>query len=207
MRILCPLYTYAQDNATYDARAALLNAGDIAIVTSSNSGPDPYDTALDAQIVELKERGVLVFGYVHVSYGDRPFGAVLADITAWRRNYAVTRIFVDEWPTHAVHEVGLMWSLVRGFGGSGTVDRPILAINPGTPMPRLTNVPPGTLVVTHEGTTIPPTDYLPKAWEAALIHSNPEPVAARTYLVGHGWQWGHASSDGADGNPWDEAGA
>jgi hypothetical protein len=203
MRTLMPLYSWAQDNATYDARAALLNAGDIAIVTSSSSGPDPYDPALDAQIVELKDRDILVFGYVHVSYGTRPIRDVLRDLTAWRRGYGVTRMFLDEWSTDMVHEVGFMWGAVRGYGGPGTTDHPILAINPGVPMPRLTSVPPGTLVITHEGTTLP--NWTPKPWEATLVHSFTDPVAGRAALDRWGWSWGFCSSDGADGNPWDEA--
>jgi len=203
LRTLMPCYTWAGDDATYDARAAQLKPGDIAIVTSTLSGPSPFDPALHAQIVELDQADVLVFGYVACDYGERSLREILADITLWRHDYAVRRVFLDEWAADMHNEIGLMWGAVRGYGGRGTTDRPILAVNPGITMPLLRTVPPGTLVVTHEGTAVPPPGT-PQPWEAALVHSHPRPDACRVTLERDGWGWGYCTSDGLDGNPFDE---
>lgn len=203
MRQIVPMFTWAQDHATYAARAARLNAGDIAIVTSSNNGPTPYDPVLRGHVRDLDERGVLVFGYVPAGYGSRPFGDVLDDITAWRRSYDVRRVFFDEWAGNR-DLVGLCWGMIRGYGGSGTTDRPILVVNPGVPGITGT-VPPGTLVVTHESAQRPNT-AAPHPWEAAIVHSTLFPADTRRYLAAHGWRWGFVTSDGADGNSYDEVG-
>lgn len=206
MRSMCPLYTYSRDMSTWAARIALLNAGDIAIVVGENSGPGPFDLALAAHIHELEAKGVLVFGYVHVSYGARPLGEVLEDITDWRVDYGVKRVFLDEWSNVHHAELGLMWGAVRGRVTEA--DRkagPYLIANPGAAV-TWPSVPAGTLVVTHEDASLP--NWTPKPWEATLVHSFAADLAAgRAALERWGWQWGWLTSDGPDGNPWDEVAA
>lgn len=191
--------------STWTARIAPLNAGDIAIVTSSNSGPDPYDPALATHIAELEAKGVLTFGYVHVTYGGRRIGSVLEDITDWRTDFGVKRIFLDEWvPAHHA-ELGLMWGAVRGrVVDTDRKAGPYLIANPGVPV-TWPSVPSGTLVVTHEGATLP--NWSPRPWEAAIVHSLNDPATAHGILVRQGWQWGYTTSDGlTDSNPFDEVG-
>ena len=203
MKTLSPLYVWSQDLTTYAARVAELQAGDIAIVVSSRSGPgQAVDPSLMQHIADLNAKGVDVLGYIHVSYGQRTIDAVLDDIEAWHRFYGVTRLFVDEWPADwGLRYIGACWGATRGYTGKGTIAKPILVVNPGQPIELRGTLPDGVLIVTYEGFTLP--GWAPQPWEVAIVHDCADPVAVRAGLAANGWVWGFVTSDGADGNAFD----
>lgn len=206
MRQLVPLYTWAQDTATWTARLDLLTAGDIVVVAGPGSGPPKWtDPDLATRIAECQARKLHVLGYVPLGYGDYFIDDVLSDLVDWHHNHAITRIFFDEWPAEwTQRHLGALWGAVRGYAGRGSVDRPIMVVNPGVDTPMDDIEPPaGTLIVTHESRDIP-EPRRPKRWEVALVHSYPDPYIGGSHLHAQGWEWGHVTSDGADGNPWDE---
>lgn len=205
MKSTAPMYTHAGDEDAYVARMALLKAGDLAIVTGDNSGPGTApDDNLAHHIATLRGNGIHVVGYVHISYGQRPFGDVIEDIATWRRWYGVTAPFIDEWPVRfGIGELNLMWCIARGYSGKGSPDKPILVVNPGVPWDSKGVPLPGVLVVAHED-DIFPHGVIPKPWEVAMIHSSSAVQADTGNLAANGWQWGWVTSDGLDGNPWDD---
>lgn len=209
IRELVPLYTWAGDIGTWRARLDRLTAGSVVVVTGPKSGPPlARDADLAAHIDDIRTRHLLPFGYVPLGYGDRSVEEVLDDLTDWHVLHGITRVFFDEWPAGWGHRhLGALWGAVRGYTGRGSADRPILAINPGITVASLTATAPpaGTLIVTHEAATMP--DRRPQRWEVALVHSHPSPAEATDTLDTAGWQWGHVTSDGRDGNPWDQAAA
>jgi len=209
MHPLTPLYTHASDSVTYEARARLLGPGDIAIVTSSQSGPSPFDAALVGRIRDLESHGVTVLGYVHASYGARTVDELLDDIVAWHRDYAVPRVFVDEWSADwGARYLGAVWGAIRGYVKSTPANPVILAVNPGVPLPLVNPPGTGTVVVVHENTE-PPFGMTPQPWEAAIVHSTPPGQVADVWrhLELQGFQYGYVTSDGlTDSNPFDEEG-
>ena len=209
MRTLCPLFTWAGDLATYATRVAELQAGDVAVVVSSRSGPgQAVDPSLMQHIADLSGGRVDVLGYIHIDEAGRgrtrTIDAVLDDIEAWHRFYGVTRLFVDEWPADwGLRYIGAVWGATRGYSGKGTIAKPILVINPGQPLELRGTLPDGVLIVTHEGTDTVPA-WSPQPWEAVIVHDSADPVATRARLAANGWAWGYVTSDGSDGNPYDE---
>lgn len=204
MRTACPLYTWA-GSPTYITRIAELHAGDVAIVTGDNSGPGTVvDPNLTQRIADLTAKGVDVLGYVDVAYGARRLESVLDDLAKWHGWYGVTRPFFDDWPKNwGARYIGAMWGAVRGYSGRGTPERPILTVNPGTLLALTAPPPAGTLIVEHEGSTFPTAT--PHPWSVALVWGQADPAATRAALDAAGWQFGYVTSDGADGNPYDEA--
>ena len=203
MRTLAPLYTYAGDTAIYAARVVELQPGDVAVVTSGDSGPLPVDQRLMQHIADLGARGVQVLGYVHLDEPSRqqrrPVDAVLGDIATWALRYGVNRVFFDEWPASwGSRWLGAMWGACRGYTGSRGV---VCAANPGVPLHLTVPPPAGALVVTHEGPTVP--SWRPEPWEVAIVHSVTDVAQTRAQLAVAGWQWGYVTADGPDGNPFD----
>lgn len=205
MKTIMPLYTWEGFTAIYAARVAQLKPGDIAVVNGANNGPGDFRTELmAAHITGMQAKNVIVMGYVHVSHGERTMDDVLDDIVCWRLWYGVTRVFVDEWPEDwGSAYIGSVWGAVRGYSGRGTLDDPILCVNPGRWIEQTLDPPAGTLVVTHEGTTYPPSLGEPAPWEAVILREQVEPVVTRWHLAKDGWAWGFVTSDGADGNGYD----
>ena len=67
------------------------------MVANVNSGPgtsvDPnYATAIS----RARSAGIVMYGYVHTSYGQRSTATVESEIRAWKSFYGVTNIFLDE---------------------------------------------------------------------------------------------------------------
>lgn len=145
-------------------------------------------------------------GYVDVSYGRRPVGAVRADAAAWRDRYGVRAIFLDQVPS-TVREGAWSLDLVDGLRADGC---DLVALNPGTvPHPDVVRV--GDVTCVFEGTgrehrraTFPPwlnAEGDRKLWH--LVHSCPprrQPAAARR-AARRGAQLAWATA-GTLPNPW-----
>ncbi len=64
--------------------------------TSTNGPGTSVRSDLMAEINQMRQAGIRVFGYVYTSFGDRDPAAVKADIDQWKTLYNVTNIMFDE---------------------------------------------------------------------------------------------------------------
>ncbi|MHB8579801.1 MAG: spherulation-specific family 4 protein [Ignavibacteriaceae bacterium] len=100
MKIMVPAY-FDPSSSDYWSRLATESAkmpGALYAIANVNSGPGTqYSAAYNAVINNMHDSSGKVIGYVHTSYGSRPFSAVKADIDAWYSFYpSLDGIFIDE---------------------------------------------------------------------------------------------------------------
>ena len=101
-------------------------------VVNPNSGPGDAPWAdVAAQVRAAQARGVVVLGYVHTSYGRRPFSEVQSEIGRYRRWYGVDGIFLDE---ASDDDAGLPYYLRCHAAVRAVIPQAIVVINPGTPV-------------------------------------------------------------------------
>jgi Spherulation-specific family 4 len=128
IRVGAPAYfspRYAPDDWT-----ALLGAGDGSlVVVNPASGPAPGMRGdYRQQIREAQRRGVLVYGYVDVTYGRRRRRDVLREIGAYATALGVDGVFLDQVPADGAR-LRRLARLMRPVRGAGVR----VAINPGQP--------------------------------------------------------------------------
>jgi len=99
------------------------------VVMNPNSGPG---TSKDQAYVEIVNRatqkGVVVIGYSHTSYGKRDINTVKNEVDLYKSWYGVVGIFFDETPTSEadITYYTQLYDFVKSNGG-------VVVINPGTP--------------------------------------------------------------------------
>jgi hypothetical protein len=187
---IIPAYTWHGQLLTRLA-AENLKQGDRVILNPSN-GPMPDDETERLNIQNamrfVRDRKGISLGYVHLSYGARPIGDVIADIVSWRAQ-GISPIFFDETPA-SWGSIDIMFMVALTSSKS--------VFNPGTPLTGATAaMPPGVVVITHESGEAPARK--PQPWEAALVHSG---GASLEQLAANGWKWGYTTTDTLP-NPWD----
>lgn len=202
MKTICPLYTWAGNHLTINARIDALGEGDLAIV-NPNNGPGPYDHDVALAIERLKGRKVKVLGYVHLDWGRRTLGAVFADIALWRREYNVREIFFDEAPADGLI-LGLLWGAVRGYSRQD----PLMVANTGVSrllLPEGYYPPAKTIIVTYEGKGLPPAPP-EQPWEATIVWGSDNADRDRQALKAMNAKYAYVTDDGEPGdlNPYDE---
>jgi Spherulation-specific family 4 len=102
------------------------------VVANPHNGPgtDQLHAYVDA-IEHAHQVGIVVLGYVHVSYGGRDVAEVVADVERWYAWYAVGGIFVDEVgasPEHETYNAAVTATIRRR-----QPDGHLLVFNPGMP--------------------------------------------------------------------------
>lgn len=113
MNIALPLYIYPTPNAwspLYNAIAAIPSTSFNVIINPSNGpgGPTPDENYMSALSTLNNHSNVDVYGYVHLSWGDRSLDAIDADIQdygSWISDSSVrlAGAFLDEAPTDLRH--------------------------------------------------------------------------------------------------------
>jgi hypothetical protein len=117
------------------------------VIVNPMSGPGAAAQAGYRQAVAaLKRSGARVLGYVHTGYGERPAGAVEADIERYRAWYGVDGIFLDE-AAHTDAALGHYGAVAARVRASGMR---IVALNPGV-VPARAYFGIADIVVTFEG--------------------------------------------------------
>lgn len=220
MKRCVPLYVWSGDAANWTRAVQALRRGDIAVVTGPASGPPsaPADVAaLAPWVAALHARGVVVVGYTHWSYGNRPLDIVAEDCAQWHR-LGADGVWVDETPGQdrdgLLREVRTIHGLVRSWvpHRSTGLRKGVTAWNPGTWDRSLNSIMralPGSLWCTIECAH---NDYAARAaakrstWperEIHLVHGCPSAGVANGVEAAMRVGYGYATSDGFDGNPWD----
>lgn len=138
--LIIPLYVYPDRSAGAEAAWRLVaetaerhpELQFLVVVNPSNGPGSGRDTNYQRALRLLSHSGVILLGYVAVSYGDRPAADLRRDFRRWRRLYpGVAGLFIDETPVQAEAEPYLR-ALVAAGRSSGF--GPIVA-NPGIPAP------------------------------------------------------------------------
>jgi Spherulation-specific family 4 len=95
--IAIPAYFYPSGGAGLWGSALAAEPGVGVMIANVDNGPGiSVDTDYTAAITKAQGTGVSVFGYVYTSYAGRSLASVESDISAWRKLYGVTNIFLDE---------------------------------------------------------------------------------------------------------------
>jgi hypothetical protein len=207
-RAVHPLYTHALDDAEWAKRMRLVARGDIAIVIGPASAPPASDEwhLLAPRVAQLTALGVTVFGYVPLDYGRNPISQVADHVRRWV-SFGVRRIFGDECratSSQAPAEALLLRDALYAYHPPGLASGAVLILNPGVWVGWTL---PNTLVVTmevkDEGPGLPLPFRIPKSHEVAMVHHSVDPAADRLAL--RSFPWVYVTTDGADGNEYDEA--
>jgi hypothetical protein len=123
--------TYFGPGALWTKLGAAAPGVGIAIL-NPNSGPaDAARADFAAQVKATQAQGVTVLGYIHTSYGKRPFSEVQAEITKYRRWYGVNGIFFDEVTND---DAGLPYYLKCRTAAKAGHPNALVVDNPGTPV-------------------------------------------------------------------------
>lgn len=186
MKQIIPLYTWYGDTQTWDRRISTINKGDL-VILDPNNGPPPSNqiATIKSYVNRIRERGGFVFGYVHTSYGARPFHEIMEDITKWAR-ISVDRIFFDEWYYTEAEYQYVVWLMTGAIqqnlqATNGLIAAgPVAIFNPGVPV-KYNSVPARAVIVTYESirSEFPTRKW--KSWEAAICYSGSEPVVGPEY--------------------------
>lgn len=149
--LLIPLYSYP--GAAWTAVIQEKNAYPsipVTVVINPDNGPGSWNSVYDTWISDLRADGINVLGYVPTYYGSASESSVESAIAAYKQEYFVNGIFLDQMPvvsgyqsyystlTGYANALGL--PLVMGNAGSGipssylgTVDVIIVYENSSTP--------------------------------------------------------------------------
>ena len=101
-------------------------------IINPNSGPgDAIRADYVAQVKTTQARGVTVLGYIHTSYGKRPFPEIQSEIAQYHQWYGVDGIFFDEVTND---DAGLPYYLRCRAAARSEHPKAIVVINPGTPV-------------------------------------------------------------------------
>ena len=101
-------------------------------IINPNSGPgDAVRADYVAQVKATQSRGVIVLGYIHTSYGKRPFSEVQSEVEKFHRWYRVSGIFFDEVTND---DAGLPYYLQCKAAARAGQPKAVVVINPGTPV-------------------------------------------------------------------------
>jgi hypothetical protein len=96
MKLLIPSY-FAPDDPAWDQVVAELGEGCGECIINPNSGPGTnLETGYLDLCVRLRKAGVIIFGYVSTSYGQRNSGEVMKQVDDYSDWYGVCNIFLDE---------------------------------------------------------------------------------------------------------------
>jgi hypothetical protein len=180
LELLVPAYCYPVRGSGYwEALADAASSGHrLSVIVNPNSGPG---TTLDASyrwaIELLAKTSATLFGYVHTSYGKRPFDDVTNDVRQWRKLYpAVRHIFLDEVPSSATTEAVAYYSQLSEIIRAGDASIQVIG-NPGMAMDgRLAKAARFNCVVEYENSDTlpePGSKFIPTPdpSRAVLLHS------------------------------------
>lgn len=190
-------YTWHGDHSTWAKRLALVKPGDIVVLNPSN-GPQPDDALERAGVASLRQRirncQATALGYIHLSYGDRPYSDLFEDLRMWQE-FGVFRYFFDEAPVMTKAQERRLVGAVQGSTHNGIK----CVFNPGTAVLNGWEPDIGNLAVTWEG----PFGEFPtrkwRSWEAAIAYGLPEGLGRRS----DGPLWQAWTNDNLP-NPYDE---
>ena len=149
--VAIPAYFYPSGGAGLWGSALTAEPGVGVMIANVDNGPGTsVDSYYTAAITKAQGAGVSVFGYVYTSYGPpdgRSLASVESDISAWRKLYGVTNIFLDEASTSGStlsYYQALSNYVHQAFPGAVTI------VNFGT-IPGSSEMSAGDIAVTFEG--------------------------------------------------------
>lgn len=196
----------------------------IMIVNLNNGDDVGFNAPAAAGVKSAQDAGITVLGYIHTGYGKRDPQQARAKIDAVFKNYAVNGIFLDETPAEcseankwAGTQVRYYEDLADYIHQKAAPAKSVVVLNPGvTPTEdcwmKFTDI-----LVTFEQATL--ANYQQKfedrSWTQKyaperfwhLIYSVDSAAEMETAIALARQRragWLYVTSDGADGNPWDE---
>lgn len=132
LRVLVPAYFYPVPGSPWSRLNAMASAhpGRIHAIGNPASGPGgAIDPNYSATFNAFRASGGKLLGYVDSNYGQRPLGAVRADIVKWFAFYPLDGIFVDQMDNvPGGHERYYAW--IHGFV-KRHLPQAIVVANPG----------------------------------------------------------------------------
>lgn len=196
----------------------------IMIVNLHNGDEVRFSAPAAAAVKSAQDAGITVLGYIHTGYGKRDPQEVVAKIDAVFKNYAVNGIFLDETPAECNEANKWAGSQVRYYEGladyihqKAAPAKSVVVLNPGLTPTEDCWMKFADILVTFEQATLEnyQRKFEDRSWTQKyaperfwhLIYSVPS-AAEMTTAVGLARQrragWLYVTSDGPDGNPWND---
>lgn len=207
-------YAWHGDETLYAKRLSYVKRDDLVVITGSYNGigglDHPFNEPIREHAHKIQQIGARPFGYINTraplpdgTYGAKgtlPLNDFYDQIVNWSL-HGVDAIFADDWPAAwGTRILGACWSMCRGYLRP---DKPVFIANAGGNIVYKSDIPSSALLVTHENGFMPPPDYVPHRWEAAIVHHSTAPRFMYDQLDNLGWSYGFVTKDGNDGNPYD----
>lgn len=131
--LIVPLYIYPGSAWTtlISEKEANPSVPITAVVNPDNGPGATYSSTYDSWIVDLRDAGINVLGYVYTSYGARSLSSIEADIAAYKQMYSVNGIFLDQMSSQPGYQS--LYSSATAYAHSLGLNT--VVGNPGTSVP------------------------------------------------------------------------